>query len=288
MMEEVARVVAETLGVEHTGVLELSRTGDELRLVAGVGWEPGTVRRARHPGGARPSGRPRAAHRAPDGHRGRVDEPAPPSSRRCCAGAAWRAASTVQIAGRDGPWGALDGAQPAPAPLRARTRPTSCRGRQRRLGRGRPPPHRGGGPPRGAARRAHRAAEPHAGARPPGGRAGAPAPRRARRRRAAARPRPVQARQRLLRARDRRRPAGDAGAAAAGRGAAVGHRRAAGRRRVPDRLRAARRRARRDPGRRARRPGRLAADRPALRRALHHRVDRDRDGRLAPTATPRR
>jgi diguanylate cyclase (GGDEF)-like protein/PAS domain S-box-containing protein len=106
VMEEIARVVAETLAVEHTGVLELSPAGDELRLVAGVGWEPGTVRRAivpaapDHPvGRALRIGRPMVIEdaTAPD-----APEVAALLRRRGVA-----SGITVQIAGRDGPWGAL-------------------------------------------------------------------------------------------------------------------------------------------------------------------------------------
>jgi diguanylate cyclase (GGDEF)-like protein/PAS domain S-box-containing protein len=106
VMEEVARVVAETLAVEHTGVLELSPAGDELRLVAGVGWEPGTIRRAvvpaapEHPvGRALRIGRPVVIE---DVETAEVPELAALLRRRGVA-----SGITVQIAGRDGPWGAL-------------------------------------------------------------------------------------------------------------------------------------------------------------------------------------
>jgi diguanylate cyclase (GGDEF)-like protein/PAS domain S-box-containing protein len=106
VMEEVAGVVAETLAVEHTGVLELSPSGDELRLVAGVGWEPGTVRRAvipagpEHPvGRALRIGRPMVIE---DAWAPGAPEVAALLRRRGVA-----SGMTVQISGRDGPWGAL-------------------------------------------------------------------------------------------------------------------------------------------------------------------------------------
>jgi diguanylate cyclase (GGDEF)-like protein/PAS domain S-box-containing protein len=106
VMQEVASVVAETLAVEHTGVLELSPAGDELRLVAGVGWEPGTVRRAvipaapDHPvGRALRIGRPMIIEDAWDPE---APEVAALLRRRGVA-----SGMTVQISGRDGPWGAL-------------------------------------------------------------------------------------------------------------------------------------------------------------------------------------
>jgi diguanylate cyclase (GGDEF)-like protein/PAS domain S-box-containing protein len=104
VMEEVARVVAETLAVEHTGVLEL--VGDELRLVAGVGWEPGTVRRATIPAAAEdPVGRALRIGRPMV-----IEDAAAPDAPEVAALLRRRGVAsgiTVQVAGRDGPWGAL-------------------------------------------------------------------------------------------------------------------------------------------------------------------------------------
>src|SRR3954468_8489317 len=106
VMQEVAGVVAETLGVEHTGVLALSPAGDELWLVAGVGWEPGTVRRAVIPaapddpvGRALRLGRPMVIE---DAWAPEAPDVAALLRRRGVA-----SGMTVQISGRDGPWGAL-------------------------------------------------------------------------------------------------------------------------------------------------------------------------------------
>ena len=82
-----------------------------------------------------------------------------------------------------------------------------ARDRERARRRDRPRTRGAGDAPSGAARPAHRPAEPRAVRRPPRARAGARAPRRRRRRRAVPRPRPLQARQRQPRPRRRRRAA---------------------------------------------------------------------------------
>src|ERR671915_364148 len=51
MMDRVARTVADTLGVELCAVFEVTPRGSALRLVAGVGWPEGQVRRALVPSG---------------------------------------------------------------------------------------------------------------------------------------------------------------------------------------------------------------------------------------------
>jgi diguanylate cyclase (GGDEF)-like protein/PAS domain S-box-containing protein len=51
MMDRVARTVAETLDVELSEVFEVTPRGSALRLVAGVGWPDGHVRRALVPSG---------------------------------------------------------------------------------------------------------------------------------------------------------------------------------------------------------------------------------------------
>ncbi len=51
MMDRVARTVAETLGLELCAVFEVTPRGSALRLVAGVGWPEGQVRRALVPSG---------------------------------------------------------------------------------------------------------------------------------------------------------------------------------------------------------------------------------------------
>ena len=51
MMDRVARTVAETLGLELCAVFEVTPRGSALRLVAGVGWPEGQVRRALVPAG---------------------------------------------------------------------------------------------------------------------------------------------------------------------------------------------------------------------------------------------
>ena len=51
MMDRVARTVAATLEVELCGVYEVTPRGSALRLVAGVGWSDGQVRRALVPAG---------------------------------------------------------------------------------------------------------------------------------------------------------------------------------------------------------------------------------------------
>jgi diguanylate cyclase (GGDEF)-like protein/PAS domain S-box-containing protein len=51
MMDRVARTVAETLGLELCSVVEVTPRGSALRLVAGVGWPEGQVRRALVPSG---------------------------------------------------------------------------------------------------------------------------------------------------------------------------------------------------------------------------------------------
>jgi diguanylate cyclase (GGDEF)-like protein len=86
--------------------LELSPSGDELRLVAGVGWEPGTVRRAVIPAGPEhPVGR---ALRV--GHPMVIEDAWAPGAPEVAALLRRRGVSsgiTLQISGRDGPWGAL-------------------------------------------------------------------------------------------------------------------------------------------------------------------------------------
>jgi diguanylate cyclase (GGDEF)-like protein/PAS domain S-box-containing protein len=51
MMDRVARTVAETLGLDLCAVFEVTPRGSALRLVAGVGWPEGQVRRALVPSG---------------------------------------------------------------------------------------------------------------------------------------------------------------------------------------------------------------------------------------------
>ena len=51
MMDRVARTVADTLGLELCSVFEVTPRGTALRLVAGVGWPEGQVRRALVPSG---------------------------------------------------------------------------------------------------------------------------------------------------------------------------------------------------------------------------------------------
>jgi len=52
-LDATVRVVVETLGVPFGKVLELEASSPWLLVVAGVGWEPGTVGRARVPLGSR-------------------------------------------------------------------------------------------------------------------------------------------------------------------------------------------------------------------------------------------
>jgi GAF domain-containing protein len=52
-LDAAVRVVVETLGVPYGKVLELESSSPWLRVVAGVGWEPGTVGQARVPLGSR-------------------------------------------------------------------------------------------------------------------------------------------------------------------------------------------------------------------------------------------
>ena len=113
VMDRVAETVASTLGVDLSEVLEITPRGSALRLVAGVGWPDGQVRRALVPSG-------------PDTHAGytlRAQEPvvthdiaeetryAFPAP-ELDAGA--RAGITVAIAARDGVWGVLGAHARAP------------------------------------------------------------------------------------------------------------------------------------------------------------------------------
>jgi diguanylate cyclase (GGDEF)-like protein/PAS domain S-box-containing protein len=107
VMQEVVDAVAETLAVEIAGVLELSADGEELRLLAGVGWQPGMVRRATIPAGPQtPAGR---ALR--QGKTVIVEDVATPDPQSELAALLRRrgvgSGMSVLIAGRDGPWGAI-------------------------------------------------------------------------------------------------------------------------------------------------------------------------------------
>ena len=63
VMDRVAETVAETLEIELCEVLEITPRGSALRLVAGVGWPEGQVRRALVPAGPGDAGRLHAAAR---------------------------------------------------------------------------------------------------------------------------------------------------------------------------------------------------------------------------------
>ncbi len=260
-------------------MLELSPSGDELRLVAGVGWEPGTVRRAvipaapDHPvGRALRVGRPMVIE---DAWAPGAPEVAALLRRRGVA-----SGITVQISGRDGPWGALTAH--SQRPRRFASDETDFLAAVANVVSGAVDRHRTEEEVRHAALHDALTGLPN---RTLGldRLEGALARRRRDGRDVAV----------LLLDLDLFKLVNDSYGHGIGDDLLVTLAprlqdavrpsdtvARLGRRRVPRRLRAARRRARRDPGRRARRPRRVAADRAAQRRALHHRVDRDRDGRL--------
>ena len=198
LLDAAAALIARTLDLPLCGVFELLPGAEELRLVAGVGWERGAVGVVTAPTGVHGLSEYELAWMPPVTI-GDLD-----------TGTQFLAADTLREQG------ALSGVQRGdrgprqpvrrPVRLQSRTAPLQPAGRQlpggrgqrRRGGRG-ASPIRGGGAAPGPARRPHRAAQPDAARRPARAGAGRSPPRRQQRRAAAARPRRLQGRQRLPR-----------------------------------------------------------------------------------------
>jgi diguanylate cyclase (GGDEF)-like protein/PAS domain S-box-containing protein len=106
VMDRVAATVAETLDVELCEVMEITPRGSALRLVAGVGWEEGQVRRVLVPAGPGSQAGYTLLHEAP------VVTHDIASEARFSFAAALRDAGaasgiTVAVAAREGHWGVL-------------------------------------------------------------------------------------------------------------------------------------------------------------------------------------
>src|SRR5215218_5082198 len=106
VMDRVAETVAGTLGTDLCEVLEVTPRGSALRLVAGVGWPDGLVRRALVPAGPASQAGYTLVHQVP------VITTDIASERRfsfasALADAGAQAGITVAVAARDGAWGVL-------------------------------------------------------------------------------------------------------------------------------------------------------------------------------------
>jgi diguanylate cyclase (GGDEF)-like protein/PAS domain S-box-containing protein len=113
MMDRVARTVAETLEVELCAVFEVTPRGSALRLVAGVGWPEGQVRRALVPSGPETQvgftlSEQRPVVTTDIAEEERFSFPAP------LADAGAEAGATVAIAARGEMWGVLGAHARAP------------------------------------------------------------------------------------------------------------------------------------------------------------------------------
>ncbi len=113
VMDRVAETVAATLDVEQCMVLEITPRGSALRLVAGVGWPEGQVRRALIPSDAGTQAGYTLLHQVPVVTRDIGQEDRFKFSPALAATGA-RAGITVTIAARDGLWGVLGAHARAP------------------------------------------------------------------------------------------------------------------------------------------------------------------------------
>jgi diguanylate cyclase (GGDEF)-like protein/PAS domain S-box-containing protein len=113
VMDRVAETVAATLELELSEVLEITPRGSALRLVAGVGWPEGQVRRALIPSGPRTQAGYTLLHQVPVVTSDIADEPRFAFS-AALVDAGARSGVTVAIAARDGFWGVLGAHARAP------------------------------------------------------------------------------------------------------------------------------------------------------------------------------
>jgi diguanylate cyclase (GGDEF)-like protein len=113
VMDRVAETVAETLEVELCEVLEITPRGSALRLVAGVGWAEGLVRRALVPAGPDTQAGYALVHEVPV-----VTDDIATEERFTFAAAlretGARAGIAVAVAAREGHWGVLGAHARAP------------------------------------------------------------------------------------------------------------------------------------------------------------------------------